>query len=329
MGRPGPRLSGRCWAGPAGDVPTAHGGHPHRRSLDQGTTKPLADTTAGEAARPEGAKAVGAAHLSSSRADMDLDAFVLSRPIAATWGGGSRPGTPRQRAPRRARGEPLGLRGLRRPSVAWGPWGAGGRTYESAPQLRRRGLRLMDPGRLGAALGSSSTMARLWSTVADVDWAGSSDIYRAGRARCWARSPRPRGVRGGRPRPSPPRLATRRPPRDRPAGAAAGLARAEQERLLTTWCGPMRRAVLGHDSPERSQGDTRSGSGLRLADRGGMRDRLTARSGSSCPPPWCSTTPLPTHWPSSCAPRSPRRACASGIQSARPVRVDSLRDTGW
>ena len=56
--------------------------------------------------------------------------------------------------------------------MAWGPWGGGGMTdREGAEQLRRRGLRLMDPELLTQALGRVLDGGDTQVTVADVDWA--------------------------------------------------------------------------------------------------------------------------------------------------------------
>ena len=128
-------------------------------------------TTADELAEVVGAKAASAACLDELTADLGVDQFVLFSSIAATWGSGVQPGYAAANAYLDALAESRRSRGLAGASVAWGPWAGGGMTdREGAEQLQRRGLRLMDPGRLTRALGQVLDGGETQVTVADVDW---------------------------------------------------------------------------------------------------------------------------------------------------------------
>ena len=141
----------------------------HAAGIGQAT--PLAGTTADELAEVVGAKAASAACLDELTADLGVDQFVLFSSIAATWGSGVQPGYAAANAYLDALAESRRSRGLAGASVAWGPWAGGGMTdREGAEQLQRRGLRLMDPGRLTRALGQVLDSGETQVTVADVDW---------------------------------------------------------------------------------------------------------------------------------------------------------------
>jgi len=132
----------------------------------------LADTTAAELAAVLSAKTAGAILLDELTAGMDLDGFVLFSSIAATWGSGLQPGYAAANAFLDALAEDRRVRGLAGTSVAWGPWAGGGMTDAgSGAQLRRRGLRLMNPELAVRALAQVLDHDEALVTVADVDWA--------------------------------------------------------------------------------------------------------------------------------------------------------------
>jgi short-subunit dehydrogenase len=143
----------------------------------------VADTSAAEMARVLAAKAAGAALLDELTAGADLDAFVVFSSIAATWGSGMQPGYSAANAFLDALAESRRGRGLAGTSVAWGAWDGGGMTdAESAAQLARRGVRLMDPQLAVAALGQVLDAGEGPLTVADVDWARFATSFTVRRA---------------------------------------------------------------------------------------------------------------------------------------------------
>ena len=123
----------------------------------------MADTTVAELAAVLAAKAAGAAHLDELTAGLDLDAFVLFSSVAATWGSGVQAGYAAANAFLDALAERAArAAGWPATSVAWGPWGGGGhgRAGQARSELRRGGLRLMDPGLAVAGAGPGAGRRR-------------------------------------------------------------------------------------------------------------------------------------------------------------------------
>jgi short-subunit dehydrogenase/acyl carrier protein len=142
----------------------------HAAGATQATA--MTDTSLAETAGMLAGKAAGAAHLDELTAGTGLAAFVLFSSISATWGSGLQPGYAAANAFLDALAQNRRSRGLPAVSVAWGAWAGGGMTdAESAIQLRRRGLRLMDPDLAVRALGQVLDHEEGPVTVADVDWA--------------------------------------------------------------------------------------------------------------------------------------------------------------
>jgi thioesterase domain-containing protein/short-subunit dehydrogenase len=131
--------------------------------LDNLTTDRLAGVLA--------AKAAGAVHLDELTQDMDLDAFVLFSSISAIWGSGLLSAYAAANAFLDALAENRRSRGLAATSVAWGPWDGGGMNAEGEAQVRRIGLRMMDPDLAVRALAQVLDGGEAQVTVTDVDWA--------------------------------------------------------------------------------------------------------------------------------------------------------------
>ncbi|MEV6628675.1 beta-ketoacyl synthase N-terminal-like domain-containing protein, partial [Amycolatopsis sp. NPDC051114] len=75
-------------------------------------------------------------------------------------------------------------RGLTATSVAWGAWAGAGMTGDgSGEQLRRRGIRAMDPALALTVLGQALDADETFLSVADMDWARFAPAFTAARPR--------------------------------------------------------------------------------------------------------------------------------------------------
>src|SRR3984885_13569910 len=209
----------------------------------------LQDNTAAELAGVLAAKAGGAELLDEPTAGLGLDAFVLFSSISAVWGGGLQPAYAAANTFLDALAESRRSRGLAATSVAWGPWDGGGMSAgEGGEQMRRRGLRMLDPAQAIRALAQAVDGAETQVTVTDVDWAQFTPAFTLRR-------------------PSPliadlPEVqqALADADADLPAEGAdvaaaleqrlAGLSQAEQDRLLTDLVRAEAATVLEYPSPE-------------------------------------------------------------------------------
>ncbi|MFD7919477.1 SDR family NAD(P)-dependent oxidoreductase [Streptomyces sp. NPDC059740] len=132
---------------------------------------PVAELTAADLEYVAAAKVGGARHLDELTSGLDLDAFVLYSSGAATWGSGLLAGYATANAALDALAESRRARGLPATSLAWGLWGGGGMgAGEAGDQLRRFGLRLMDPDRGVEALAQALDRRDGLLAVADIDW---------------------------------------------------------------------------------------------------------------------------------------------------------------
>ncbi len=195
------------------------------------------------------AKASGAAWLDELTQDLELDAFVLFSSGAAIWGSGLLGGYAAANAFLDAVAERRRAHGLAATSVAWGLWGGGGMVSgEVGDQLRRVGMRVMDPASGVLALAQALDNGDGVVTVADVDWERFTPTFTLRR-----RSPLIESL-----------------PEVRQALADAGdadgagtpesltefgrrlesLSETEQRRMLTDLVRAEGAAVLGHSSPE-------------------------------------------------------------------------------
>ncbi|HET6704181.1 SDR family NAD(P)-dependent oxidoreductase, partial [Amycolatopsis sp.] len=129
----------------------------------------VTDTTVEELADVSAAKVLGARWL--DELTTDLDAFVLFSSGAATWGSGLLAGYAAANAALDALAESRRARGAAATSLAWGLWGGGGMgAGDAGDQLRRYGLRVMDPEKGIRALAQALDNGDGLLAVADVDW---------------------------------------------------------------------------------------------------------------------------------------------------------------
>ncbi|MEU6392295.1 type I polyketide synthase [Streptomyces sp. NPDC046939] len=134
---------------------------------------PFSDIDTAHLERTMGAKALGAVHLDELTRDRgrELSAFVVFSSIAAVWGSGAQGAYAAANAWADAVVEARRAAGRTGVSVQWGPWAGGGMvSNEGAAELRRHGLRSMDPERALLGLTSAMTGSGGAVVVADVDW---------------------------------------------------------------------------------------------------------------------------------------------------------------
>jgi len=213
-----------------------------------GESVPIADATPATLASVVRAKAGGAAVLDELTRDGALEQFVLFSSISATWGSGLQPGYAAANAFLDALAQNRRGRGLAATAVAWGAWDGGGMTdAQSAVQLERRGLRLMDPEVAVRALGQVIDCGEAQVTVADVDWARFAAAFTLRR---------PSPLIAGLPEVAQALAGTAGSGAAAPGAGAelaerlAGLAEGEQLRMLTAMVRTEAAAVLGHTSPD-------------------------------------------------------------------------------
>jgi acyl transferase domain-containing protein/acyl carrier protein len=244
-------------------------------------TTALEDMAMAELASVVSAKATGAAHLDELTADHDLDAFVLFSSISATWGSGMQPGYAAANAYLDALADARRGRGLPATSVAWGPWGGDGMSAgEAAAQLRRRGLLTMAPELAVRALGRILDDREGRVTVADVDWALFASVFTLRR---------PSPLIAALPEVEQLLAAADSESVTSDAGSTlghrlAGLAQAEQDRVLTGLVRAEAAQVLGHPSPDLVEaGRPFSELGFDSLTAVELRNRLNAAAGLPLP----------------------------------------------
>jgi len=140
-------------------------------SAGVGEATAIEQFTLAQLARVSAVKTAGADLLDELTAGLDLDVFVLFSSVSATWGSGLQPGYAAANAHLDALAEDRRTRCLPATSVAWGLWDGGGMgSGESAEQLQRYGLRLMDPALGIRGLAQAVDGRETAVSVADVDW---------------------------------------------------------------------------------------------------------------------------------------------------------------
>ncbi|UOZ02753.1 SDR family NAD(P)-dependent oxidoreductase [Amycolatopsis sp. WQ 127309] len=137
------------------------------------TTAAVQDTTLAGFAAVLSGKVAGAANLDELLGDRPLDAFVLFSSNAALWGSGGQGAYAAANAYLDALAAQRHSRGLAATSIAWGAWGGGGMSSDSAEvedQLRRTGLRTMDVEPALLALEQAVARREPYVVITDVDW---------------------------------------------------------------------------------------------------------------------------------------------------------------
>ncbi|HEY2238763.1 MAG TPA: SDR family NAD(P)-dependent oxidoreductase, partial [Streptosporangiaceae bacterium] len=191
-----------------------------------------------------GPKAAGARVLDDLTAGLDLDAFVLFSSAAATLGSAGQGNYAAANAYLDALAEHRHGRGLPATSVAWGPWAEGGLADSAAGRLQRSGMAPMAPALAIEVLEQAVQDSEPLLTVFDADWArlvsGPAvppllrDLPELVQA---AGTPGPTGQGPDE-------------PRAELAGRLAGLAAADQRRLLADLVRAEAAAILGHAAAE-------------------------------------------------------------------------------
>ncbi|HWN31579.1 MAG TPA: acyltransferase domain-containing protein, partial [Pseudonocardia sp.] len=246
----------------------------------------VADTTVADLAAVLVEKVGGAICLDELTRSLDLDTFVLFSSISATWGSGSQSSAAAANAALDALAASRRGRGLAALSIAWGPWADQGLASgeDDGNQMRRRGLRLLDPARGIRALGQALDNGDTAVTVADVDWTRFAATFTLRRS-----SPLIAGL---------PEVSRSLAGADTDAhtGAAApasgtalgrqlaGLPEPEQTRILLELTRARIATVLGHASLEDVQPDWAfSDLGFDSLTAVELRDRLNAATGLRLP----------------------------------------------
>ncbi|WP_206780418.1 SDR family NAD(P)-dependent oxidoreductase [Streptomyces sp. Root1310] len=245
----------------------------------------LADAGLADLAETLGAKAGGAAALDELLAgEGEPDAFVLFSSNAGVWGGAGQGPYAAANAYLDALAEQRRARGAAATSVAWGMWSgqglvAGQPGVEEA--LRRLGLKAMDPDLAITALHQALDRDETTLSVTDMDWDRFVSVFTAAR-------PRPlldelpeaarilRAADAGHEANSESRSAL--------AEQLAGLAPAEQHRLLVEMVRAQAATVLGHDSGDAVDQDRQFQElGFNSVSAVELRNRLNEATGLRLP----------------------------------------------
>ncbi|MDL5198974.1 type I polyketide synthase [Streptomyces sp. ALI-76-A] len=197
----------------------------------------------------------GAGHLHALLDGVPLDAFVLFSSVAGVWGSGGQSGIGVANAFLDALAEQRAGQGQPATSLAWGLWGDVGTGAEDDPEaeqarrdgLRRRGVSEMAPEAAVLAIPAAVGEGEATTVVADIDWERFATAFTA---------VRPSPLLGDL---AEVRRTLAAAEEDRAAGAddgtgglarqLAGLAEADQDRVLLDAVRAAVAEVLGHSDP--------------------------------------------------------------------------------
>ncbi|MEU6314738.1 type I polyketide synthase, partial [Streptomyces sp. NPDC047014] len=132
------------------------------------------------------ARTLGARHLDEITGELgvELDAFVLFSSGAAVWGSASNGANAAAGAFLDGLARERRSRGLTATSVSWGGWKATAMAEgDTAEQLLRRGVRLLDPAQATLALRQALEQDEVSLTVTDMDWERFTPGYTMARRR--------------------------------------------------------------------------------------------------------------------------------------------------
>ncbi|GAB1818700.1 hypothetical protein HerbRD11066_18640 [Herbidospora sp. RD11066] len=244
-----------------------------------GLAGPLDGVVTAHLAESLQAKAGGAAYL--DELTTDLDAFVVFSSGAAAWGSTQLSAYAAANAALDALVENRRARGLTGTSIAWGLWGGGGMGGGlGGEMLQRLGVREMEPRAAVSALAAAMDAGEALVAVSDIDWERFAPIFTVQRpSPLLADLPEARqAIAGAEPTGD-----------DAEAGTALsrrldGLARPEQERVLTDLVRAEAAAVLGYGSADEvPAGRAFKDLGFDSLTAVDLRTRLNAATGLKLP----------------------------------------------
>ncbi|MFH8367652.1 type I polyketide synthase [Streptomyces sp. NPDC018031] len=245
----------------------------------------LAETSLADFADVVGAKVAGAAHLDALLGDAELDAFVLFSSVSGVWGVGDHGAYGAANAYLDALAEQRRQRGRTATSIAWGVWDATGDDLPEGldlDQLRRRGLRFMDPDLGISALQQTLDHDQTCPAIADIDWESFLPVFTSARpSPLFAELPAARRISE----------AADTGPSDDASDAAArlrrrltGMSPAEGGHLLLETVRTQVAAVLGHTAPDAvDTGRAFKDLGFDSLTAVELRNRLNAATGLRLP----------------------------------------------
>ncbi|MFF5175161.1 type I polyketide synthase [Micromonospora sp. NPDC000089] len=206
-----------------------------------GAGEPVAAADPDRLSDTVGAHLAAVARLDAVCADHPVDQFLIFVSTAATWGSGGAAvtaatgaGLSALAARRRAAGRPATV-------LAWAPWHGEATDPE---QLRRRGIRPLDPGMALDALDRAVAAGGDEVAVADVDWPAFVPAFTAVRP-----APLLRGVPDAVTEPAAPTGATGSDPATALRDRLAAVPAADRQRILLDLVRAQAATVLGHAGP--------------------------------------------------------------------------------
>ncbi|WTZ06363.1 type I polyketide synthase [Micromonospora sp. NBC_01392] len=206
-----------------------------------GAGEPVAAADPDRLADTVGAHLAAVTRLDAACADHPVDQFLIFVSTAATWGSGGAAvtaatgaGLAALAARRRSAGRPATV-------LAWAPWHG---EVADPEQLRRRGVRPLDPGVALDALDRAVAAGGDEVAVADVDWPAFVPAFTAVRP-----APLLRGVPDAMTEPTAPAAGTGSDPATALRDRLAAVPAADRRRILLDLVRAQAATVLGHAGP--------------------------------------------------------------------------------